>query len=103
MDPLPLNDQVALNRYMAMLVDLPDRLLARSILMSLIDYEIIYPLVGNGERQRMDRIRDHARQEIEGEDVRSMVLHIMNIVKNTTRVQKIYIFNRVVNLFHDLE
>jgi hypothetical protein len=71
--------------------------------MTLIDYEIIYPLVGNGERQRMDRIRDHARQEIEGEDVRSMVFYVMSIASNASRAQKIYIFNRIVHLFHDLE
>ena len=103
MEPLPLNDQFAFNRYIAMLVDLPDRLLARSILMTLIDYEIIYHLLSNGERQRMDRIRDHARQEIEGEDVRSIVLYIMTIVTNASRENKIYNFNRIVHLFHDLE
>ena len=99
MDALPLNDENHLSRYLDMMEDMPDRLLIRSILMNLIDYEILYDSLGNDQRQRIERIRQHTRQQIEGEDVRAMVLYIMTIVKNTTRPQKIYIFNRIVNLF----
>lgn len=103
MDPLPLNDQIAFDRYIDMLKNLPDRLLARSILMTLIDYEIIYLRLDNAERQRMDRIRDHACQEIEGEDVRSIVLGIMDVVSNSVREHRVYIFNRIVSLFRPIQ
>lgn len=103
MDPLPLNDQVAFDRYIDMLKNLPDRLLARSILMTLIDYEIIYLSLDNAERQRMDRIRNHAYQEIEGEDVRSIVLGIMAVVSNSVREHKVYIFNRIIGLFRAIQ
>jgi len=95
---MPLDNQIRFDQYLVNLENSPSRLNLRSALMTLIDYEIIYPGLGAADRQRMDDIRNQARQRIQGDDY-VLVDYIMGIVGQATRPQKILMFNRVMNLF----
>jgi hypothetical protein len=100
--PIPnmaLGNQMSLDQYFVNLENSPARLNLRSILMILIDYEIIYAGLGQADRQRMDDIRNQARQRLEGAQDYLLVEYIMGIVAQATRQQRIIIFNRITNLF----
>jgi len=100
--PIPnmsLGDQIRLDQYLINLENSPSRLILRSVLITLIDYEIIYAGLGQADRQRMDDIRNQVREHLRGAEDYLLVEYIMGIVVQATRQQRVIIFNRVTNLF----
>jgi len=100
--PIPnmrLSEQMRLEQYIVNLENSPNRLILRSTLITLIDHEIIYVGLGAADRQRIDDIRNQARQNLQNADNYLLVEYIMGIVVQATQPQKVIIFNRITNLF----
>lgn len=100
--PIPnmrLSEQIRLEQYLVNLENSPSRLTLRSVLMTLIDYDIIYAGLGAADRQRINEIRNQANQNLQNADDYLLVEYIMAIVAQATQPQKIIIFNRITNLF----
>jgi len=101
-NPLPLNNmqENELDNYLNMLMARIDRILLRSILLTMIDYSIIYDSLNNQERIEANNIRNNAMNHILDANSQWLVDSIMNLVDHATVEQRIYIFNRIAALFH---
>jgi len=101
-NPLPLNNMqhAEFDNYLNMLMARIDRILLRSILLTMIDHSIIYDTLNNQERLQANNIRNGAMNHILDQNSQWLVDSILNLVEHATVEQRIYIFNRIAALFH---
>jgi hypothetical protein len=99
----PLNNQLnnQLNNYINMLMNHQNRLMIRSILMTLIDCSIIYDNLNNGEVAEVNDIQNDVNNHILPPNDHWLIDSIMNLVNNATRAERIHIFNVIVNIFQN--
>lgn len=94
-----LNNQ--LNNYINMLMNHPNRLMIRSILMTLIDCSIIYDNLNNGELAEVNDIQNDVNNHILPQNDQWLINSIMELVNNSTLAERIHIFDAIVNVFRN--
>jgi hypothetical protein len=93
--------QLQLDNYLLMLLTIPDRILLRFILITLIDGYILYDDLNNDEQVDVINLRNDAYNRILDPNAKWLLDSIMEIVVNATHAQRIHIFNRIVNMFRN--
>ena len=90
-----------LDNYINMLMNHPNRLMIRSILLTLIDCTIIYNNLNNGEMEEIDGIQNNANNHILPQNDQWLINSIMELVNNSTLAQRIHIFDAILNIFRN--
>ena len=102
--PVPqMNIQIQqqFDNYIIILRTVPEHILLRSILITLIDGYIMYDELNNGERDDVINLRNDLYNRILDPNAKWLLDAIMEIVGNATYLQRIHIFNRIVNMFRN--
>ena len=99
---IPYNDpQVPFDNYVNMLMAHPNRILLRSILLTMIDHTLIYDNLNNNERAQANNVYNNANNNILDLNAQWLVDNIMNLVENAIREDRLHMFQRIAALFHN--